>query len=423
MPVNASGEWRIDEGVLAHRTGGFFSIRGIHVSAPGSKFDERRFPMIDQPEVGLLGFVVATGGDETLWLLQAKSEPGSVHWVQAAPTVQATRSNFTRRHGGARTRFLDRFPFDEDGSPAGNLNSEQGNRFLSKFNCNATVTVQETFDPEDPDWAWFGAQELRRALAQDFTVNTDARSVIATGDWRLLRRNGRLFDGASWAGPDLVPFRQELARCYSENPADKGRGEALLGVLGGAGSPSIRLTGVPLDSLPGWRLEPEGLRRQDEPGFAGGVQMFAVEAPRREVKAWDQPFMMPVREERACLVLARLAGQLRVALRPVAEPGFMGRREFGPTYQSDGDVAEEVREVVEDPSLTSLLSVRQSDEGGRFMRSIMRYDVLFVDERGAAQLGKHVTWVSVGELEWLCRSAAATTNEARSVVSVLLSLA
>jgi hypothetical protein len=78
---------------------------------------------------------------------------------------------------------------------------------------------------------------------------------------------------------------------------------------------------------------------------------------------------------------------------------------------------------VEDPSLEPILSVRQSDEGGRFMRSIMRYEVVLIDESKAALLGKRVTWVSLGELEWLCQMPAATTNEARSAVSVLLSLA
>ena len=150
--------------------------------------------------------------------------------------------------------------------------------------------------------------------------------------------------------------------------------------------------------------------------------MFAIEAPRREVKTWDQPFMMPVREERACLFVGHIGGHLRAALRVSAEPGLVGRREFGPTYQSDGDCPEQVRQIAEDASITPVLSVRQSDEGGRFMRSIMRYDVLFIDESSSASLANTVTWVTLSELEWLCQTPTVTTNETRSAVSVLLSL-
>ena len=225
-------EWQIDKGALVHHTGGFFSVRGIHVEAPDSMFHDRRLPMIDQPEVGLLGFVVDTGGEEIQWLIQAKSEPGTVDWVQAAPTVQATRSNYTRKHGGERTRFLERFPLNGEGSPTGRLNSEQGNRFLNKFNCNAIVTVSEPFDPEDPDWAWSSAPDVREALALDFSMNTDARSVIATGEWKLLRKNGEPFTGPTWATENLWTFREELARSYSSGRPSSNRFEALLSALG-----------------------------------------------------------------------------------------------------------------------------------------------------------------------------------------------
>ena len=82
-----------------------------------------------------------------------------------------------------------------------------------------------------------------------------------------------------------------------------------------------------------------------------------------------------------------------------------------------------IREVAEDPALSPILSVQQSDEGGRFLRSVMRYDVILIDDSRAKALGERVTWVGLGEMEWLCRTPSATTNELRSSVSVLLSLA
>ena len=34
------------------------------------------------------------------YLLQAKVEPGNINKIQISPTVQATRSNYLRIHGG-----------------------------------------------------------------------------------------------------------------------------------------------------------------------------------------------------------------------------------------------------------------------------------------------------------------------------------
>ena len=85
--------------------------------------------MIDQPELGWLGFVVRTAGAGVEWLVQAKTEPGNVHGTQLAPTLQATRSNFTRVHGGRPTRFLDLFRAG-DAVLSDGPHSEQGSAFL-----------------------------------------------------------------------------------------------------------------------------------------------------------------------------------------------------------------------------------------------------------------------------------------------------
>ena len=43
------------------------------------------------------------------FLMQAKVEPGNVNKYQISPTIQATKSNFTRAHGGKTPLFFDYF--------------------------------------------------------------------------------------------------------------------------------------------------------------------------------------------------------------------------------------------------------------------------------------------------------------------------
>lgn len=414
IPLATSGEWALRDGALSHRGGGFFAVVGARVRAPLSRLDGAALPFIDQPEVGLLGLVTAPGPDGALWLLQAKSEPGAVGWVQAGPAVQATRSNYLRRHGGSPTRFLDLF--EARGGIVGTDHSEQGSRFVAKWNRNAIVAAPEPFDPGHPNWRWFDAAALRAALAEDFVVNTDARSVVASGDWGLLRGDGPLFSGPSWAEGPPAALRDALREAASER-CGQAEVAALRARLGGRAPAGIER--VPLDALPGWAWE--GARFLPPDG-RGGVEMVAVEAPGREVARWDQPLLLPRAQDRAVLALAPRGGRLHVALRVAAEPGFRGRREFGPTWQSDGDAPEGLAEAFADGP-APVLSVAQSDEGGRFLRCLTRYDVVVLDEPGAQGLGDGVAWASLPALRRLCATGGTTTNELRSAVSVLLSLA
>ena len=43
------------------------------------------------------------------YLLQAKVEPGNINKIQISPTVQATKSNYLRIHGGKTIAFLKFF--------------------------------------------------------------------------------------------------------------------------------------------------------------------------------------------------------------------------------------------------------------------------------------------------------------------------
>jgi len=87
-------EWELKNGFIQHSSGRFFSVTGFRLKSNRipSSFSEQ--PIIDQPEIGVLGFLVKIIDNEWHWLLQAKAEPGNVNGVQAAPTVQATKSNY-----------------------------------------------------------------------------------------------------------------------------------------------------------------------------------------------------------------------------------------------------------------------------------------------------------------------------------------
>ena len=74
--------------------------------------------------------------------MQAKIEPGNVNNVQLSPTLQATKSNYTRAHQGKSPAYLEYFV---NATPyqilLDQLQSEQGARFLRKRNRNIILVI------------------------------------------------------------------------------------------------------------------------------------------------------------------------------------------------------------------------------------------------------------------------------------------
>jgi oxidase EvaA len=427
LPWAQNREWQFHDGMLRHRTHAYFSIVGTQIHAPGTVFHDAETPMILQSEVGLLGSIVCATKDGPLWLLQAKLEPGTVNFVQAAPTVQATQSNYLRRHGGHTTPFLGFFHDAARPNLIDTLQSEQGSRFIGKFNRNAIRMVPTIVETPHPNWRWVGADAVRRSLVEDFAMNTDVRSVIACAPWRLLRAGALPFISATTAPHSAasrvrgapVDFISELSVSYRDGGTDADR--LLTRLKDVSNHCETRISRKPLISLRGWKKTDCGLAAQDqEADFA--VTSYDVYAPEREVERWQQPLLNNLKEHKCGLVFQIRDGFLKTFLRTCAEPGFGRQAQFGPSYQSDGDNPRWVEELVVEDERAPLLSIRQSDEGGRFMHAIMRYSLHYIDDV-TIEFAEGGEWVNIAELEALCSTPGTLTNEARSLVSLLLGLA
>ena len=81
---------------IIHTSGKFFSIEGVRVKTNHLTWSQ---PIINQPEIGILGIITAKVEGIQYFLMQVKIEPGNVNLCQLSPTLQATKSNYTRVHG------------------------------------------------------------------------------------------------------------------------------------------------------------------------------------------------------------------------------------------------------------------------------------------------------------------------------------
>ena len=180
IPFSEMAGWHIDEdGCLRHNTGRFFSVQGIHVETDFGYSPEWDQPIIVQPEIGYLGILAKEFNGVLYFLMQAKIEPGNVNCVQISPTLQATKSNYTRVHNGKKPAYLDYFVnVKPENVLLDQLQSEQGARFLRKRNRNIIIKVDEDVEVL-PDFRWMTIGQIKEFMHQDNRVNMDTRTVLS----------------------------------------------------------------------------------------------------------------------------------------------------------------------------------------------------------------------------------------------------
>ena len=110
VPLEELRSWSGGSGAdsIRHESGRFFSVTGVEVELPGEGRSWSQ-PIIDQPEIGILGILAKEFDGVLHFLMQAKVEPGNPNGLQLSPTVQATRSNYTRVHAVPAVPYLDYF--------------------------------------------------------------------------------------------------------------------------------------------------------------------------------------------------------------------------------------------------------------------------------------------------------------------------
>ena len=91
-------KWVYSKKEIYHKSKKFFKISGIRIKSNFYKQKNWDQPIIVQNEIGILGIIKNVKTNK--YLLQAKVEPGNINKIQISPTVQATRSNYSRIHGG-----------------------------------------------------------------------------------------------------------------------------------------------------------------------------------------------------------------------------------------------------------------------------------------------------------------------------------
>ncbi|MDR2547463.1 MAG: NDP-hexose 2,3-dehydratase family protein [Lachnospiraceae bacterium] len=378
--IHDSSFWFYDDrnGEILNRKRSFFSIKGMRRFENGDFAYEQ--PIIIQPEIGYLGIIFREIDGVLNFLMQAKIEPGNVNCVQISPTIQATKSNFTRVHGGKLPTYFSLF---EQASAKNvvydQVQSEQASRFLHKRNRNIIMEIEDEIEIF-PNYMWMTLGQIKELMRIDNLVNMDTRTVLAgiplglfhlpPGDYSSYRRYfsnegfyHSAFDGSF--ATSLIPVFQAVNDFKMFH--------------------DIHSTLVPLHELVDWQVDDRGVTGRKPRDFM--VRYYDITITGREVNQWTQPLFKAIGQATFALLCQKQEGVMKFLITLRSEIGTMDKVELGPSIQQEGSHVAAADDEIE-AFFRSILAQKAgiivdvilSEEGGRFYHEQNRNVIIEIDE-------------------------------------------
>lgn len=419
IPFNECNLWMYNEelGEICNQTRSFFQIKGLIKNNKNENIIEQ--PIIIQNEIGYLGIIRKKINGEFHYLMQYKIEPGNINKIQISPTIQATKSNFTQKHGGKRPAYLDYFVnaykykiiVDQ-------IQSEQSSRFLGKRNRNIIIELDENEYVEVlPSHEWMTLNQIKALMTFDNLVNMDTRTVLSCLPLSIITYSSSNLNNFESQFNDKALFRSITAGCgknllpdiyqYINNYKMFDESETKL---------------IPLFNLTSWHMQNNEFVCDNPYSFK--IVFCNIEIEGREVKQWCQPLFEATGIATFGLFTCIDNGVRMFLIRCCPEIGCFDKIEIGPSVQREYTSLEEKNSVdllfdkkVKEKS-GIMFDTLLSEEGGRFYQEQNR-NVIIEIEKNEIQLPDGYFWCDYKTLNILVQVNNTLNIQLRNLLSVL----
>jgi len=424
-------QWFFDltDGNLRHKSGQFFSIDGLHVKTNWGLVKEWSQPIINQPEIGFLGIITREIDGILYFLMQAKIEPGNINHVQLSPTLQATKSNYTRVHQGRKPLYLDYFlSRDRHRVLVDQLQSEQGGRFYKKRNRNIIIRVEGDDDvPVYENFAWLTLGQIKKLMQIDNTVNMDTRTVISA----IPYGDAPPGTGGSLDLPKVSPTAPgEFKKGMLASTLISGKGlfdfDEILSWLADLKTKyELHVEKIPLKNVKNWVITDQQIHHEDNKYFR--ILPVSVEIDNREVTRWTQPLLEPAQEGLSAFIVKKIDDVYHFLVQAKVECGNLDILELAPTVQClTGNYRDTKTGTL--PFLDEVLNVEpgrvrfdtlQSEEGGRFFREQNRNMLIEAGDNFNETLPENYIWMTLAQLNTFLKFNNYLNIQSRSLLSAI----
>ncbi len=371
--LNDLENWNYGKKLIFHSSLRFFKIIGIEVKSNfgGKNWDQ---PIIVQNEQGILG--ILKNKKTKKYLLQAKVEPGNKNKLQLSPTVQATKSNYQRIHKGKKTPYLD---FFKDNKVKFISQSEQGYRYLFKFNKNSIVVIEKKIKVLK-NFFWLSKEDLKYLIKRKSVLNMDTVSVFSS----FIRKNTT----------DL-PLKKmhEINNWIRQN--DK--------IF------KLKIKVKPLANLINWKVTPENITHKNNKHFS--VIGINTLCNKREITKWDQPIIKGKRIAFAGYLIKEFNKTEHYLCKYNKKPGLKKSTLSCTVNTSDLDnfktnnnLNSFEKKMIKDIFLNKKNKYKKiydnilSDEGGRFFNCDIKYKALKLSNKKKVKIPSNYFWISQNQM-------------------------
>ncbi len=416
--LDESESWYYDEneGSIVNKNKSFFSICGIQQYQNGSLVIEQ--PIIIQNEIGFLGIICRKFDGVLHFLMQAKIEPGNINKIQVSPTIQATKSNFTQKHGGKKPAFLEYFiQATTSQTFVDQIQSEQSSRFLKKRNRNVILIVDEPIG-ESSTHRWMTLGQIKALMRIDNLVNMDTRTVLSCIPFAMMDAGNGTLAEVEAKCKDI-----SLLRSLTGVADQKVITEIFHTFNNYKMFSEIETRLIDLYSLKNWYMKNVSFVC-DHP-YSFRVIFCNISIEGREVRQWTQPLFEAIGIATFGLICCVDKGIKKFLVRAKPEIGCFDAIELGPTVQREAVNNEKTDEVTTlffrklFMKAGILIDTILSEEGGRFYHEQNRNVIIEINKNELFELPQGYFWSDFKTLNVLTQVNNCLNIQLRNLLSLL----
>ncbi len=362
--INNLKDWKFKKNSIFHKTNNFFSIKPFLFKQKNKKIFQ---PLIVQREEGILGIIKQSKQGKDYYLLQSKIEPGNINGIQISPTIQATKSNYQRKHGGKKTLFLDYFL-----KPKRNLKiiskvklSEQGSRFLKKNNWNILLETKKISIPIKKNYRWLTKEDIKNLINKKNMINMDTISVLSS----IIKKNSidNKINSNKYLNIKLKRFNKKFnSRKYQINFKD----------------------------LKGWKINKNSIYDINKKIFS--IFFIDVVASLREVKKWEQPIISDHFSSFNGFLVSEINNTKHYLLKIISELGFDQTKYTSTIFEKNFSTKSQKKIKYKSffNKKNCSMDIINSDEGGRFLKNQTRNMICEIKNHKKINLNDNFIWAS-----------------------------
>ena len=371
--LNKISNWNIRSDKIFHATNKFFKIIGIKVKSNyyNKGWDQ---PIILQNEIGILGIIKNLKTKK--YLLQAKVEPGNINKLQLAPTVQATESNYKGVHGGKLVPYVNFFLRLKDKKKY--HQSEQGFRYLYKFNSNILLATNKVFKKER-NFFWFSKEEIQNLIQKKNIINMDTLSIFSTVIKKKI------------SNEHSINSEKKVFRWLENNDSKY----------------YIKIKKIRLNSLKDWIFDKYKIYHKNKKHFS--VIGIDVKTSKRENNSWSQPILEGKKIAFAGFIKKNINNHEHYLCRYILKPGLK-KSVVSCTvntsdllnFSKDKNLSSLQKDYIKNYFLKKNYKIEYdnilSEEGGRFYNCQIRYMIINLDYHELTNIGDNYIWLSHNQI-------------------------